>query len=542
MSEEHIYKLSASKFTRLKCMKKSRKLQLIILWVPLSGLCFCFNFLSIKPARAEACSDAEIHSYIEKLDNTNEWISTVAALKKCGERAVKLLSPNLRSKNEISRINAVTALGSMGTVAQSEIPALTVTALADKSPVVRSSAAYALGSMGTVAEGAVPALTVALQDEDSSVRSMVVSAIGSMGIAAESAIPAMGAMLQDPDRAVRSNAVYAWGEIAAGWQQRAKTLSSEKLEQHIRDLEAALKIIETSKEPFPEAEVAFLHHSWQMLKAERSPEWGAFGLNLLSQYQWLAIGVAYIMTMTSIWSLVLWQRPLWILGINNTLQRYTSIALPGVSGRIRLPIDLLVLVGFFHYHPRVLNAWFATQTIASQTRENTIAHQSYTVRAAEDVKPLEPESVQKYAKAIAWECIKQSFQPAAVKREQLLNEIGAIAGYDTAKVYLQHLERNLGLVEVIGKTEDKIRFTHDLLAEYLASQYLVELCRDDENHWRKFLARVDTAPDLEAIKRFLLSVRDCCVALQATARVPGFVAEELGQRLGIAKNHQIQTA
>mgnify|MGYP002778595507 CR=1 FL=1 len=516
-------------------MKKSRKFQLIILWLPISSFCFCFNLLSIDRVGAEACSEAEINSRITKLGNTNEWIFTVAALRKCGDRAVKALSQNLQQKDETIRINAVAALGSMGAAAHSAIPALSVTALADKSPVVRSSAAYALGSMGAAAESAVPALTVALQDEDRSVRSMVVSAIGSMGAAAESAVPALSQMLRDPDRTVRSNAIYAWAKIATGWQQRATKLSNLQLEKDIRELETALKIIETSKELFPEAEVALLRQSSQVLKSQRYPNWNEIALKLLLQYRWLAIAATYIATLTLFWSLLLWQRPLWILGIDNVLQRYSSVALPGVSGRIKLPINWLVLVDFFHYHPRVLNAWFATQTLDPQMRQASLG-QSEPASKPSDIQLLDPGSVQKYAKAIAWECIKQTFQPAAVKREQLLSEIEAIEGYDTAKIYLEHLEQHLGLLQAVGKTRDKVRFTHDLLAEYLASQYLVELCCDNESNWRKFLAQVDTVPDCVAMKRFLLSVRDCCMALQATVKVPSFVTEELNQRAGMAQN------
>lgn len=520
-------------------MKKSRKFQLIILWLPISSFCFCFNLFLIDPVRAEACSDTEINSYITKLGNTNEWIFTTAALKKCGDRAVEALSRNLRRQDESSRINAVAALGSMGAAAESAIPALSVTALADKSPVVRSSAAYALGNMGAAAESAVPALTVALQDEDKSVRSMVVSAIGRMGVAAESAVPALSQMLRDPDRTVRSNAIYAWAKIATGWQQQATTFSNLQLERDIREIETALTIIEASQELFPEAEVALLRQSSQILRAQLYPDWSEISLKWLFQYSWLPIGVAYVATLISFWSLLLWQRPLWILGINNVLQQYSSIALPGFSSRIKLPTNWLVLVGFFHYHSRVLNAWFATQTLDPQMQQQQSLDRSDSASQSNDVS-LEPESVQKYAKAIAWECIKQTFQPAAVKREQLLSEIGTIDGYDTAKIYLEHLEQKLGLVQAIGKTQDKVRFTHDLLAEYLASQYLVELCCDNENHWRKFLARVDNVPDGVAMKRFLLSVRDCCMALQATVKIPGFVTEELSQRAGITQKSPSQ--
>jgi hypothetical protein len=67
--------------------------------------------------------------------------------------------------------------------------------------------------------------------------------------------------------------------------------------------------------------------------------------------------------------------------------------------------------------------------------------------------------------------------------------------------------------------------------------YLVEHYRDNEQLWRGFLAKVDEVPGApEAIKDFLLAVRDCCLARGAELKVPGFVAGDLASRAGMDRS------
>ena len=149
--------------------------------------------------------------------------------------------------------------------------------------------------------------------------------------------------------------------------------------------------------------------------------------------------------------------------------------------------------------------------------------------------PRRPTDLQPKAIAIAWECLKQTYQPTSVKRSHVLAAITTLNGRNAAEEHLQYLEK-LGMIQTVGKAQEAICFTHDLLAEYLASLYLVELCGDNEVNWRKFLAQVDAIPNKQAIKSFLLTIRDCSLALQASARIPSFVPGEIAKRIGLVTN------
>ena len=508
----------------------------LILGIRLSLFCLFCCLVSSNKAWAQECSQSKINSYIKKLNNTNEWILTIAALRKCGSPAVEALADNLQDRSEQVRIDAASALASMGIVAQPATHAL-ATALKDTSPIVRSSAATALGSMGTKAKIAIPPLIVALQDSDKSVRSVVATALGSMGVEALSAIPALTLVLQDKDKSVRSTAAYALGRIGADFQYHAKSLSSPELEKIIRELEKADKAIKPTDSNI---ESTLLNQSLKLLKAERDERWLERTLLLMVKNKLLAIATIYLLLLILLSSLILWLRPVWLLHTNNVLKQHTSITLPG-AGKLEIPVRSLLLVNFFEQHPRVLDAWINTKIVSiQQTTENKERPQ---IHHNIGNRQFEQKTVQKYAKAIAWECVKRTYQPTTVKRTQVLAAITTLNGRNAAEKYLQYLELQLGMIQTIGKAKDEIRFTHDLLAEYLAGLYLVELCGDNQVFWRKFLAQIDTIPNKQSIIGFLLTVRDCSYALQASAKIPSFVPEEIAKRVdAVTKlSGQVQT-
>jgi hypothetical protein len=107
----------------------------------------------------------------------------------------------------------------------------------------------------------------------------------------------------------------------------------------------------------------------------------------------------------------------------------------------------------------------------------------------------------------------------------------AALGDDDAQDRVNYLERNLRLVQMVGVGRDKVKFALDPLAEYLAGLYVVEHYGGNEQLWRDFLAKADSAHGTPgAIKGFLLAVRDCCLTPDAERNVPSFVAIELGSR------------
>lgn len=510
-------------------MKRNKKVKLILHFRVIVFCLFCF-LLTSNHAWAKECSQSHINDYIKKLNNTNEWIFTIAALRSCGSPAIDALVANLHNQNEQVRIDATSALASMGLEAQRAIPALT-TALKDTNSIVRSSAATALGSMGTKAKVAVPALTVALQDDDKSVSSVVAMAIGSMGIEARTAIPTLTLALQDKDKSVSSTAAYALGRIAADFQYHADSLSSSELKKVIYELEKASKLIENHKNS-NSTETALLAQSLKLLKAEQDKRWLERSSIWLFQHKLIAIAGIYLFSLILLWSLILWLRPVWILYINNVLR--TRFTLPGSRGKYEIPVRYVFLVGFLEQHPRVLNAWINTQIASRQQfeeKENPQVSPSSVVLSPQ----FEPSTIQEYAKAIAWECLKQTYQPTSVKRSHVLATITTLNGRNAAEAYLQYLEK-LGMIQTVGKAQEAICFTQDLLAEYLASLYLVELCGNNEVNWRKFLAQVDAIPNKQAIITFLLSVRDCSLALQASTGIPSFVPGEIAKRIGLVTN------
>jgi HEAT repeat protein len=143
---------------------------------------------------------------------------------------------------------------------------------------------------------------------------------------------------------------------------------------------------------------------------------------------------------------------------------------------------------------------------------------------------FDDRTVQQDAKAIAWECLKQTYRPATAKREEAL----AVLGGDDAEARLKYLENRLRLIQTIGPAQDQIRFALDPLAEYLAALQLLEHYGKNQGQWRKFLSQTDAIPGAPTvIQGFLLAVRDCCLAKSAEAKVPDFVAQELGKRAGL---------
>jgi hypothetical protein len=97
---------------------------------------------------------------------------------------------------------------------------------------------------------------------------------------------------------------------------------------------------------------------------------------------------------------------------------------------------------------------------------------------------------------------------------------------------IPYLQDSLRVVQTVGAGRDRIRFTLDPLAEYLAALHKMEGLAHDEDGWRELIARTDDAPgESEAIRGFLLALHDCCVTCGADVGVPRFVVTELANRV-----------
>ena len=144
------------------------------------------------------------------------------------------------------------------------------------------------------------------------------------------------------------------------------------------------------------------------------------------------------------------------------------------------------------------------------------------------VKPhrLDDRFVHKSAKVIAWECLKETFRPTAADLERVDNKLGE------NRNVVSYLEDHLRVVQTTGAGRDRIRFTLDPLAEYLAALQLLEDLKGDEEGWRRFLAHTDaTRGEPQAIRGFLAAVQDCCLTKGVEVGVPRFVPSELTTRV-----------
>ena len=97
---------------------------------------------------------------------------------------------------------------------------------------------------------------------------------------------------------------------------------------------------------------------------------------------------------------------------------------------------------------------------------------------------LADRTVHRDAKAIAWECLQQSFRPTPARLAQVL----AAMGGDDAEARLKYLEERLHVIQTVQPAQDQVRMVLDPLTEYLAGLYLVEQYGTNEAAWRTFLA------------------------------------------------------
>jgi HEAT repeat protein len=132
--------------------------------------------------------------------------------------------------------------------------------------------------------------------------------------------------------------------------------------------------------------------------------------------------------------------------------------------------------------------------------------------------------VHRAAKAIAWECLRKTYRPTNARIEAVLKVM--YSQVDVAEEKLRYLE-SLKLVERVGAGRDRIRFTLDPLAEYLAALYMMEEFANDEQKWRNSMDELRQIDDIEPIQGYLQAVLDCCLVKGDEFGVPGFVALEL---------------
>jgi HEAT repeat protein len=159
-------------------------------------------------------------------------------------------------------------------------------------------------------------------------------------------------------------------------------------------------------------------------------------------------------------------------------------------------------------------------------------------RSVTEGNKLSNRIVRQDAKVIAWECVKQTFQPTTSQRDTIV----AILSGDDPENRLKYLEERLQLIHTIGAAQDKIRFALDPLAEYLAAMQILELCQKNQYSWDEFWHQIRTASEgAELTTGFLLALQDCIQSLDKEANVPQTIALGLSQLLDATPLAEIET-
>ncbi|MDJ0618750.1 MAG: HEAT repeat domain-containing protein [Calothrix sp. MO_192.B10] len=352
-------------------------------------LCLLLLLLWTGNSWAQISADSKISPLIEKLVDKDAHIRHDAAdaLVNIGSPAVPVLIAALQDSDCNLRWRAASVLSDLGTEAAPAVPALTK-ALQDEDGQVRLYATLALGNIGAAAKPAVPSLMAALQDKELYVRIYAPSALRKIGVEAKVAVPVLIGALQDKNARVRLNAAYALGNmgteatsavpdlikllddkqpyvrlatikglgnIIAGFQDKATTLSSSKLKKIIAEFEPVLQTLEANPNKFTEDEIVRIRRPLNALKAEKDTRLFDRALDWLLKHK-ILLGIgAYVTLLPCLWLILLRVSPLLLLHINDALKPYTDFSLPFLS--INVPLRYVLFVGFFHYHPRVLDAW-----------------------------------------------------------------------------------------------------------------------------------------------------------------------------------------
>ncbi len=116
--------------------------------------------------------------------------------------------------------------------------------LKDKNVEARVNAIRALGGMGSQAQLAVPALVAALKDRQPRVRYSAAIALVNIGVEFNTAFPFIIAALTHESGLLRSDAASALTIIGYDFKQKASELSKSELEKIISDFDEAMQILE----------------------------------------------------------------------------------------------------------------------------------------------------------------------------------------------------------------------------------------------------------------------------------------------------------
>jgi HEAT repeat protein len=137
---------------------------------------------------------------------------------------------------------------------------------------------------------------------------------------------------------------------------------------------------------------------------------------------------------------------------------------------------------------------------------------------------LDDRDVHGYAAALAWKCLEPSHRLSLVGLKDAQQALG-----DAGRERLDYLENRLGIIRTVQHARDRVGFTLEPLAEYLAALYLLEKFGEEQSLWESFLKKEAILKQKHgAASRFVMVLRDCCEARGGDV-VRGLLEDYLGR-------------
>ena len=373
-------------------IQRKQRFSRVASFAPFVLLCF---LLRATLASTSEIAAIDVSVQVNKLKDKNPAIRKAAA-RRLGEigpeakAAVPALVEALKDKDDESlREAALMSLIKINPNPKTVIPAF-IEALKDTSRFVRYLAASALDRFGSEARAAVPNLIELLSNkkEDVEVRREAARTLGRIGSEAKPAVPALIEALKDADDSIRLYAAFSLDEIdlhasaaaslpvivevfknakytplvdeiAQELEKVATALGDAKTTNELDHLKAAKVALLANADPDIRQHAQGLERTIAYLELVQQEMWREKLFRLINEYSSFLLIIAAYSVFALVCLVLLWVRPLWLLRINQALEPYSDFKLPAWMGEMKVSLRQVIIVRFFHYHIRVLDAWVA---------------------------------------------------------------------------------------------------------------------------------------------------------------------------------------
>jgi HEAT repeat protein len=242
----------------------------------------------------------------------------------------------------------------------------------------RRSAAQALEKIGPEAKEAVPDLITALKDQNPEVRRAAAYVLGKIGPEAKEAVPDLSAALKDHDPEVRRFAAQALAQIATA-------LFDARSTESLVQLKAAYEVLSTHPDPKVKEQAIFVKRTIDYLESL----WWVKAKNrifkIIGDYFTISLIISAYLLLQFTWLLFFWLRPLSLLKVIISLSKTgEKYKIPQIE--IPIPLKTALVFPFFHYRPRLLDAWLRHYLVIS--RENFAKKQTVAQRKVSVMMPV----------------------------------------------------------------------------------------------------------------------------------------------------------